>query len=59
MLDDLAGPRRVGRGIAMLGTILTATGAVVAVISGPLWLAAVLIVGTCCGIAGVAAGKRR
>lgn len=48
-----------GQRIAALGTILMAIGAVVAVISGPLWLAAVLIAGTCCGIAGVAAGQRR
>lgn len=49
---------KAGRIIAALGTLLMAIGAVIAMIAGPTWLATILIVAVCCGLAGVLAGRR-
>ncbi|MEJ1200443.1 RHS repeat-associated core domain-containing protein [Streptomyces sp. CCNWLW238] len=45
--------------ITVLGTVLMVVGAVIALMSGPVWLATVLIAGACCGLAGVLLGRRK
>ncbi|MFI5723181.1 hypothetical protein [Streptomyces cyaneofuscatus] len=49
---------KAGQIIAAVGSLLMAIGAVIAMIAGPTWLAIVLIVAACCGLAGAFAGRR-
>ncbi|MEV4908581.1 hypothetical protein AB0N46_28525 [Streptomyces albidoflavus] len=49
---------KTGQIIAALGTLLMVIGAVIAMTAGPTWLATVLIVAACCGLAGVFTGRR-
>ncbi|MFD4273750.1 hypothetical protein R2B67_25890 [Streptomyces cyaneofuscatus] len=49
---------KAGQIIAAVGSLLMAIGAVIAMIAGPTWLAIVLVVAACCGLAGVLAGRR-
>lgn len=46
---------KAGQIVAAVGTLLMA---ILAMIAGPAWLAIVLIVAACCGLAGAFAGRR-
>ncbi|WP_324793544.1 hypothetical protein SJX93_10070 [Streptomyces cyaneofuscatus] len=49
---------KAGQIIAAVGTLPMAIGAGIAMIAGPAWLAIVLIVAACCGLAEAFAGRR-